>query len=1036
LTLKRFRPPGAGLTRFRVGLFFCVTAMLTLCAVPAHAASPRTYSLSTLHWRSIGPAVAGGRASAVAGSDRDPYLYYFGAAGGGVYRTTNGGVTWDDVFTKQPVAAVGAIAVAPSNKDVVWVGTGESKPRNDATTGDGIWQSTNGAKTWIHRGLDHSAMISRILIDPRDPNTVLAAVLGDPYNDNEARGVYRTSDGGVSWRKTLYAGPASGASDLAWDARDAKLVFAGIWQLRRRPWTFTSGGPADGLYRSRDGGLSWQHLSGHGLPGGLMGRIGVAVAPSDSRRVYALIQSTEGVLWRSDDSGDHWRLMSRDTLINQRPFYMSRLEVDPRNPDHVFFLSEDLLETKDGGKTFSSLTSETHQDHHAMWIASDGRRMIEANDGGAFISLDAGKIWDVRYNVSIAQIYHVGYDLQNPYHVCGGMQDNDAYCGPSDSLNPLGILTRDWRDVGNDGDGSWVVPDLLDPNLVWNVGVRDLNGQLGIFNLTARQNFDISPYVRDTGGIALAGLPYRLNWEAPIALSPKDPHIAYFGANVVFETRDRGRHWRQISPDLTRNDAAHQQVAGGPINTDVSGAEFYDTILDIAPSPLDANVLWAGTDDGLVQVTRDGGAHWKNVTMTGVAPLGRIDALEPSPNSAGSLFAVVDRHLMGDAKPYLFATDDFGATWRSLSGDLPLDQFAHVVRQDPRNPNILYAGLERGIWVSFNGGAHWQNLNLNMPAVSVHDVRVQPQADDLVIATHGRGFWILDDASVLQNLVPVALKPGVTLLAPRTAYNFFRWWSTEYGSSAGECCAPQSYFAGENPPAGALLTYYLPRRARQAPKLTFEDDRGVEIAHMTADNHQGINRVAWNLGEDAPPSWKSARDWNKGPDVGPAVIPGTYRVILSVDGTRVTQALTVKPDPRAPWTQADYVEHRDFLRELYEQFGQIDDALNRLDELNVKLRARLASLRGRDVSGHDSRAVQATLASAQSVAAQLSSHPVNSEDSLLQADGLRERLYTLIDSFDHLSQGPPLAAHRREAAEIKPFFDAAMARYHAFITHL
>jgi len=633
-----------------------------------------------MQWRSIGPSIGGGRVAAVAGSDRDPFLYYFGAMDGGVWKTTDGGSTWTDVWGQRPVAAIGAVTIAPSDDSVVWVGTGESNSRNDTSYGDGVWTTSNAGKTWTHRGLDDTFSISRILVSPTYPRTALVGAVGDPYRNSPDRGVFRTTDGGKTWMKTLYVGPQSGVSDLAAD-RTGRTVFAGVWQFHRVPWDFASGGPLDGLYRSRDAGLTWKRLTGHGLPSGLLGRIGVTVSRSDPRIVYAVIQSRSGVLWRSADGGDTWRLVNTDSYVNQRPFYMSHVAADPTNPAHVMSMSEDLVESRDGGKTFSIVAGAVHQDHHDMWWSADGKRLIEANDGSAGISVDGGTVWTWRFNAPLGQVYHVGYDLQNPYDVCGGLQDNDSFCGPSDSLDPLGILDAHWRDVGNDGDGSWVWPDPSDPNLIWNVGVSALNGQLGIYDKRTRENYDVSPSVDDTNGAPLAGRRYRFNWQAPIAFSPFAPFAAYFGGNVVFKSVDRGRTWSAISPDLTLNDARHQRSAGGPIQYDISGAEFFDTIVDIAPSTQDPNVIWVGTDDGLVQLTRDGGLHWSNVTMRGIGPYGRVETVEPSSVKASSAFAVVDRHMMGDRHPYVFATDDFGATWRSIAEGLPQDQYVHVIRQ-------------------------------------------------------------------------------------------------------------------------------------------------------------------------------------------------------------------------------------------------------------------------------------------------------------------------------------------------------------------
>lgn len=968
----------------------------------------------SLLWRNIGPALAGGRVTSVAGTDADPSQYYFGAAGGGVFKTTNGGVTWDDVWTKESVGAIGAVTIARSNPSVVWVGTGESKPRNDASYGDGVWVTRDGGKSWAHRGLERSHAIAKILVDPLDPNVALAGALGDPYRDGGERGVYRTADGGRTWQQTLGPGPASGVSDMDWDPRDPRVVFAGIWQIRRVPWSFTSGGPDDALYKSTDGGRTWLRLHGNGLPTGTVGRIGVAVAPSDHRRVYALIQSNEGLLWRSDDAGETWRMMSGDTLIDQRPFYMSRLAVDPTNANHVFFLSENLVETRDGGRTFRELRSAVHQDHHAMWIARDARRMIEGNDGSAAISLDGGKIWDWRFNVTIGQLYHVGYDDENPYNVCGGLQDNDSYCGPANSLSQLGILNRDWRDVGNDADGTWVWPEPGRPASVWNVGVNALNGQIGIFDLVSRQNHDISPYVGDTNGRGLAGLPYRFNWEAPVAFSPRIPGVAYFGGNVLFVTRDRGNTWTAISPDLTRNDPEKQHVAGGPINTDVSGAEFYDTILDIAPSTLDGRVIWVGTDDGLVQLTRDGGEHWKNVTMPQVEPWGRVETVEPSHTSMAGAFAVVDRHLSGDRAPHIFATDDYGATWRAIVEGLPPDQYAHVVRQDPRNPDVLYAGLERGVWIRLGREARWQPLRLNMPPVSIHDLRVQPRDNDLLVATHGRGFWILDDLRPLQQL-SAAAAAGFTLFPTRVAYHWYLWWTGTYGTSQDECCAPAGEFVGQNPDYGALVSYYLPSARDKAPWIEIADGSGRTVRRLGGTRRPGVNRVAWDLAEDPPVPWRTAREWNRGPKDGVDVVPGTYRVRVHGALSTLYGEVVVKADPRAPWTLAQYALRHDFLRRLYDDLSTIDRALNDLD----------ARRRGAGV---------AERARIDAIVARLTSNPRNSEDDLWRPDRLRERIQTLIGTLS-LSQGPPLAAHLREADEIRPEFEAAIATYRSYRAH-
>lgn len=960
-----------------------------------------------LAWRALGPAGAGGRVAAVAGSDRDPYLYYFGSAGGGVFKTTNGGLTWSDVWPSASVGAIGAIAIAPSNPDVVWVGTGESTPRNDASYGDGVWVTDDGGKHWTNVGLRDTYAIARIAVDPRNPDAVLVGALGDPFRDSTQRGVFRTTDGGRTWRQTLYVGPASGISDLASDRAQPNVVYAGVYQFRRKPWTFTSGGPQDGIYKSIDGGASWRKLSGRGLPSGIMGRIGLAAVDG---RVYALIQSRAGLLWRSDDAGEHWRLMSRNTLIDQRPFYMSRLEIDPANRNRVFFASENLIESLDGGKTFADVSSAVHQDHHGFWISHDGKRIIDADDGGAPISIDGGKTWDWRFNVTLAQIYHVGYDDQNPYHVCAAMQDDDSFCAPSLSLSPLGLQNADWRDVANDSDGVWAWPDPGDPSLIWNVGVNELNGQLGIFSLRSRQNYDITPDVTDTNGRSLAGLPYRFNWEAPIAFSSKEPGVAYFGANVVFQTNDRGRTWKAISPDLTRNDPAKQQVAGGPINTDVSGAEFYDTILDIAPSPIDPNVLWVGTDDGLIQRTMDHGAHWSNVTPSWIGPWGRVECVEPSHSSANRAYAVVDRHLLGDRRPYLIATDDGGKTWRAIVRGLPPRDMVRVVREDARNPDVLFAGTERGVWFSLDRGSQWESLQMNLPPVSVHDLRIQPRADDLIAGTHGRGIYVLDDIAPLEGLASARRAGELTVFPIRPSYTWYYWWRTEYGTNDTECCTPAGDYSAADPAYGATIDLYVPPSFAGPARIAVTDADGAPVRTLHVRLRPGIDRFTWDLAAQPPVPWKRTGSWNQGPSDGPPVVPGTYTIAVQTGATSVQAAVNVLPDPRAPWSAADYAQRYAFLRQLDDELSEIDVALNRLDADRA----------------HASPTQMHAIDAAYAV---LTSGVVNSEDDQWMPDRLRERV-TILQGDVALSQGPPLPPHEREAAAIHMEFVRAMSQYH------
>ncbi|MDQ6766577.1 MAG: hypothetical protein M3Z41_02070 [Candidatus Eremiobacteraeota bacterium] len=1010
---------------------------LTLGAVVASAST-----FSQLHWRSIGPAVPGGRIAAVAGSDKDPFLYYVGGAGG-VFKSTNGGASWDAVFADKPVASIGAIAVSASNSNDVWVGTGEGNPRADISYGRGVWRSQNGAKTWKHLGLDGTSAVTKILLDPGHPETALVAALGDPFADNPQRGVYRTTDGGKTWTKTLYVGPSTGASDLAWDPAHPSVIFAGMWQFRRMPWTIISGGPQSALYRSRDGGVHWEKLLGHGLPTGLMGRIGVAVAPNHPKRVYAIIQSKQGYVWRSDDGGSTWRRTRAGSVVVERPFYFSHLFVDPVNPDHVYAAAVDLSQSRDGGQTFKPLDNEQNVDYHSMWFSKDGTRIMAGHDAGWVLSVDRGKTWDWRLNMAVSQTYHIGYDLQNPYRICGGFQDAESFCGPSNSLNPVGILNRDWISL-NASDGTWVWPDPLDPRIIWS---DTYWGDLGLVDFVTMEEADVSPFQHDYSVLGTASSRYRFGWEAPIAFSPQDGHVMYFGGNVLWSTSDRGQHWKVISPDLTLNDKAHQQVSGGPITIEGAGAEFYDLIFDIGPSPLQAGLIWVGTDDGLIQLTRDGGATWNNVSVKGISPYGRVSTIEPSRASAATAYAVIDRHLLGDRTPYIFRTDDDGATWRRITKGLPQADYAHVVREDPKNPQLLYAGLEQGVWISFNGGAEWQSLQTDLPTSSVRDMRVHPLANDLIVGTHGNSLFILDDLTPLQEYEK-SKTASVYLYPPRTAYEFALWVPEQPGSGT----QPQlSAFAGENPKYGAIISYYLQSKSKTPPSLEIVDAAGRVVRHLGdsdgVSHASGINRAAWNLTEDPPVAWKGAPKWNRGPEDGADAIPGRYTARFKAGRTMLTQDFDMMPDPRAPWTHDQYVERHTFLSGLFQELSDVDVALNELDSLRKQLKLRRAQVEG-IVTRHPAVDLPAQLDAAQRQAdrilALLTSNPQAGQDGDFLPDQLRERIEYVISSVTYplgmgtgsygaSYLGPPQAAHYAEAAEVRRLYDARMSTFEIFV---
>jgi photosystem II stability/assembly factor-like uncharacterized protein len=983
---------------------------------------------ANLSWRSVGPAVSGGRVAAVAGTPQNDQLYYLGTAGGGVWKSANGGATWDPVFDKMGIAAIGAVAIDPTNENVVWVGTGEANPRNDVSYGIGLFKSIDGGKTWNNVGLGGTRHIARIAVDPKNPQHVVVAALGDVFVDSPDRGVYVTFDGGRNWNKTLYVGPMSGASDIALDVKNPNVVYAGIWQFRREPWTFTSGGPQDGLYKSTDGGKTWTRLTGHGLPSGITGRIGLAVAPNDGNRVYALIESKDGILWRSDNAGGDWKVVSHDTLVDQRPFYFTHLAVDPSNRDHVYGVSEALSESTDGGKTFEEIAKDVHVDYHAIWIApNDPKRIMTGEDGGYALATD-GKSWTFSRNLAIGQFYHIAASNENPYLVCGGLQDNNAFCGPSNSLDREGIKDDNWINVVG-GDGMWAVPDPADGNLIYT----DLqDGRINLYNRATQASRGIAPYADfSRNDFDISQKKYRFNWDSPIAFAPWDAQTVWYGGSVLFQTRDRGEHWTPISPDLTLNVKAHQKPAGGPLALDVSGAEYTDTILYIEGSSLNRGEIWVGTDDGLVQLTRDGGASWKNVSPPGVAPDGRVEAVVPSPLRAGTAYATIDRHRSGDYAPYAFVTHDYGATWTSIAHGLPADQYVRTIRADSVNPNLVYLGTELGLYLSYDGGSNWQSLQLNLPPVSMRDVRIQPAFNDLILATHGRSLWILDDVASLQHL-PEAQAAGTFLFAPRTAYAYHQHSNDE---------GIYTRFAAKNPPAGAILDFYQEHAAAKSPTIEILNASGTVVRTISGThkegkkdvpdvpNKDGINRYVWDMHEDGPVLWMgAAKEDYRGPKEGVLVVPGTYTARIVLAGKPLVQSFAVKPDPRDSWTQADYVAGYSFAKKYLADYGKIDTVLNNLDTIRKSLAAaaKTAAAPGTDAQVTQIAAAQKSL---DGIFALFTADYHNDEDSIGRPGALRED----VPSGGRGGNAPPTAATLEYAARFDADYAAAFARYNAFI---
>ena len=1006
---------------------------------------------SRVHFRQIGPALAGGRVTAVAGVPGNPRVYYVGGADGGVFRTDDGGMTWTALFQHQAVASVGALAVDPRNPAVVWIGTGESNVRNDISYGDGVYVSHDSGAHWRHVGLSGTLQISSILVNPHHSGTVLVGAMGDPWKNSTERGVYRTSDGGEHWQRVLYVGPEVGISDMAMDPRNPNIVYAATYRFRREPWHYSSGGPEDAIYKSVDGGKTWTRLVGHGLPSGAVGRIGLAVAPSDPNVVYAVIGSHQGVLWRSDDAGAHWTLVSKDQSVDARPFYFSHIAVDPKNPNHVFALSMRLLASEDGGRTWQRIAHRIHVDNHAIWIDPSGSgRIIEGNDGGVALSLDNGKHWAFVHNIAIEQYYHVAAGGGLFYQVCGGLQDNNSWCGPGASKNPLGISDRAW-DGFNGDDGIYGMVAADDPNLIYNEGQ---NGSYFIYNRSEEQLHDIQPFPRDDNGRGADGARYRFAWEAAFAVAPDDPKVLYAGGNVVFRSANRGRTWQVISPDLTRNDRAKQGPSGGPVIQDNSGAEYYDAILTIDPAQSNSRVIWVGTDDGLVQVTRDGGKHWQNVTarIPHLPAWGRVESIDVSPTNPGSALIAVDRHFSGDFRPYLYSTNDYGAHWRSISGNLPADVYAHVVRRDLHDPNLYYAGLENGLYVSWDAGRQWYKFGLGLPDAAVYDLAFQARTNSLVVATHGRGAWILDDLTPFQQWNAHVAHAALTLFKPEAAVRYWPFSTTEWMGDGA--------YYGQNPHYGAAFSYYLAHSMREPGELIIRNAGGQVVrtyqglhkgkaaamtpaaASATGGTHgevpwvagqAGLHRIYWNLHAQGPVRWRSAPKFNRGPHNGALLPPGTYTATVTFGGTSASETFTVLNDPASHGTLAGMTERYEVTESVLHEISQVDVALNHLDGLAAQLKSLKAAVRGLPEQREADAAI-ATLERARHVALMhMTSNAGSSESTLWVPDGIHEKLLSL-EGLLWGSDAPVDAATLREKAHYDAQYRSALATYDQFLS--
>ncbi|HVG20849.1 MAG TPA: hypothetical protein VNI02_17510, partial [Blastocatellia bacterium] len=723
-----------------------------------------------LEWRGIGPSNMGGRAADVEGVPGNPNLVYAATGSGGLWKTTNGGVTWKPIFERQNTLSIGDIALEPNNPDVIWVGTGESNVRNSVSFGDGVYKSNDGGKTWQHLGLKDTSTISRVVIHPTNPDVAYVAAVGHAFGPNEERGVFMTTDGGKTWQKTLYIDASHGASDLEIDPSNPNILYAGMWNFERKPWTFRSGDEKGGLFRSIDGGRTWNKVT-EGLPK-LLGRIGVRVAPSNPKVVYAIVEAKEGTLYRSDDKGESFRQVSKDQTIVGRGFYYTRVRVDPANENRVYAVASPLFVSIDGGRTFRAISALTHIDFHALWIdPKNPNRMWQGQDGGFAVSNDGGDTWEYVNNFPIGQFYQIHADNRQPfYNIMGGLQDNGTWAGPSRTREPAGILNDDWRMVSF-GDGFFALNHPDDPELYLT---ESQGGSVVRTDFRNREQQSITPHPQAGGGAA-ADDRYRFNWNSPLIASPHDKNTVYLAGNVVFKSADFGKTWQKISDDLTTNNKEKQKEAGGPVAPENSSAEYYCTIISLVESPSRAGVIWAGTDDGNLQLTTDGGKSWANLikNVQGVPAESAVSHIELSRANADRAYAAFDRHKLDDYRPYVFKTSDGGRTWSNIAGDLPGKAYVHVVREDPKNPDLIYAGTELGLFGSYNGGKNWVSLALkNLPKVAVHDILIHPRDNDLILATHGRSLWVFDDATAIQQMSAGVLNNEAQLFDIRPAIRF------------------------------------------------------------------------------------------------------------------------------------------------------------------------------------------------------------------------------------------------------------------------
>jgi len=935
----------------------CVWTTLLFVLVSAAPALAQNASLEKtfegLKMRCIGP-YRGGRVTAVAGVRGEPFVAYQGATGGGVWRTTDGGASWQPVSDKYfKTGSVGALAVAESDTNVVYAGMGETPIRGNVSHGDGVYKSTDRGRTWMHMGLAETRQIGRIVIHPKDANLVYIAAQGHVWGPNPERGVYRSKDGGKTWERVLFVNEITGASDIAMDPTNPRILYAGFWEVNRKPWALVSGGNNSGLYRSTDGGDTWKKLT-EGLPEGVVGKIGISISAANPDRVYALVESTKGGLFVSNDGGEKWSLVSSDNRLRQRAWYYTEVYADPKSENTLYVLNVQLLRSTDGGRTFQNV-SVGHGDTHDLWIdPDDPRHLVLGDDGGAEISYNAGRTWSSILNQPTGQFYRVITDDRTPYWIYGAQQDNTTIAIPSRSRG-ANIGESDWYDAGGCESG-WIAPKPGNPEITY---AGCYGGSISRYDHKTGQTREIIAWPQNAIGQAAKDLKYRFQWNAPILVSPHDPNTLYHAAQVLLRSRDEGQTWEEISPDLTRNDKAKQDYSGGPITRDNTGIEVYDTIFAVVESPHEAGTIWAGTDDGLVQLTRDHGKTWQNVTPKGLPEWIQINSIEVSPNDKATAYVAATMYKFDDYQPYLFKTNDYGKTWKKIVRGIAPTSFTRVVREDPSRRGLLYAGTETGLYISLDDGENWQPFQLNLPVVPITDLAVKNK--DLVVATQGRAFWILDDLTPLHEYRDAVLADRFVVFTPRPALRMD-------GGSIGEVGSQEA--DGQNPPNGVVLSYWLKEKLGEKETMKVEFLEGDKVLRTFSSEKKaggergapgipgerpdeddkadvlplepkpGLNRVVWNMRVPEARLLPAAIIW--GSSAGPRVAPGTYAVRVTLGDKVVTKPVEVRPNPNVVVSAEDLAAQFALLRDARDGLSAAHRAVRTIREVRQQTQGVVA----------------------------------------------------------------------------------------------